>query len=510
MDARRNGRRRPAEDGRVRKHAVSTVDETERPTIGLPYLSIVVTSRNDDHGGDVLHRTQVFLDGLAAQADRHALDVELVLVEWNPPADRPRLADVLRWPEAGEHFEARIVEVPPEVHARLEHADRLPLFQMLAKNVGIRRARGRFVLATNIDLLFSDELVAFLAEGGLDPMRLYRTDRYDVDVGIPDAPTDERLAWCDRNLLRVCRREGTYDVRSGRFYRIYEDTRVPLWLAPWLRFARFLGRATRHLAVRSITRPLRLLRRLGLGAWLRSARASHAVAVALAAIALALLDPAAKHFDLHRADRLRTRLRRIARGHRQAKRRPRRRRPRLRFRLPKISPAQLIAETRSATSLRWRFLQHAWLGERARMRLHTNACGDFTLLSRDGWLATEAYPELELFSMHVDSLFMYRAHYAGFRELVLPYRVYHLEHDAGFKPDEKGLAALNTRLQQSAIPQISNEQFLDWVIQMYQTRRQVFPKRPTWGFGKEALPELRVAPRLDTQASGLGRTKEVA
>src|SRR5881227_2143419 len=105
---------------------------------GAPYLSIVATTRNDDHGVGQLARTQKFLDALAAQCERHGLDAELVLVEWNPPPDRPGLRDVLRWPAPGDHFEARIVEVPASIHDRLEYSDRLPLFQMIAKNVGIR------------------------------------------------------------------------------------------------------------------------------------------------------------------------------------------------------------------------------------------------------------------------------------------------------------------------------------------------------------------------------------
>jgi len=36
---------------------------------------------------------------------------------------------------------------------------------MIAKNVGIRRARGRFVLSTNIDILLSNELVDYIAAG---------------------------------------------------------------------------------------------------------------------------------------------------------------------------------------------------------------------------------------------------------------------------------------------------------------------------------------------------------
>ncbi len=62
------------------------------------HLSIVVASRNDDQGGRLLHRMQHFLDGLVAQCCRHGLSAELIFVEWNPPLDRPRVKEVLRWP----------------------------------------------------------------------------------------------------------------------------------------------------------------------------------------------------------------------------------------------------------------------------------------------------------------------------------------------------------------------------------------------------------------------------
>ena len=38
-----------------------------------PYLSIVATTRNDDHGGSLLRRTQTFVNALVAQCNRHEL-----------------------------------------------------------------------------------------------------------------------------------------------------------------------------------------------------------------------------------------------------------------------------------------------------------------------------------------------------------------------------------------------------------------------------------------------------
>ena len=56
-----------------------------------PYLSVVVTSRNDDHGGDPLKRLQAFINCFDAQCCRTGLDAEVIIVEWNPPPDKPRV-----------------------------------------------------------------------------------------------------------------------------------------------------------------------------------------------------------------------------------------------------------------------------------------------------------------------------------------------------------------------------------------------------------------------------------
>jgi hypothetical protein len=189
-----------------------------------PYLSVVVTARNDDHGGNLLGRMQVFVDAWINQAKRHNLSSELIVVEWNPPAGRDRLAQALRWPGDTGPCEVRIIEVPPEVHGRYRQAEALPLYQMIAKNVGIRRARGEFILATNIDILFSDELVRFLASRRLEKGRMYRIDRHDVASDIPvDGTLDEQLAYCRSHEIRIFAREGIYPLTEEGFRRNAEQ-----------------------------------------------------------------------------------------------------------------------------------------------------------------------------------------------------------------------------------------------------------------------------------------------
>src|SRR5664280_188812 len=161
-----------------------------------PYLSVVVAARNDDHGGNLLGRMQVFVDAWINQGKRHNLSSELIIVEWNPPAGRERLAQALRWPNDTGPCEVRIIALPPEVHARYRDAAALPMCQTIAKNAGIRRARGEFILATNIDTVFSDELVQFLASRRLERGRMYRIDRHDVMSGVPlDGTLDEQRAY---------------------------------------------------------------------------------------------------------------------------------------------------------------------------------------------------------------------------------------------------------------------------------------------------------------------------
>jgi hypothetical protein len=177
-----------------------------------PYLSVVVTTRNDDHGGDPLRRLQAFVNTFARQCARTGLDAELIVVEWNPPDDRPRLSQLLRVPSHAP-FPVRLVEVPAAIHETFRFAAVLPLFQMIAKNAGIRRARGRFVLATNIDIIFSTELVEHLASGQLEPGHLYRVDRHDIEAAFPvDAPLDEQMEYCRTHHLRLHTRSGSHAV----------------------------------------------------------------------------------------------------------------------------------------------------------------------------------------------------------------------------------------------------------------------------------------------------------
>ena len=143
------------------------------------YVSIILSARNDGHEGNFMLRLQTSLDQLAAAGRMYpSLSAELVLVEWAPPPHRPSLRRALRWPRGLPRV--RIIKVPPAVHDALPQAAQDAFPQFFAKNVGMRRARGKYMLVTNGDVLLGHALIEILARRDLLPDAFYRIDRHDL------------------------------------------------------------------------------------------------------------------------------------------------------------------------------------------------------------------------------------------------------------------------------------------------------------------------------------------
>jgi len=171
---------------------------------GNPYLSIVITSRNDDRGGNMLRRMQVSLSGLLEQLEKYRIESELILVDWNPPADKPLLKDVVKWLDKLKYCTIRVIVVPPSIHQRYEYSDKIPVNAVVAVNCGIRRARGQFILPGTIDSLYSDELMSYIAFKSLEEDERYRADRCDVDRNVVQYDTlNEQLGYCQKNIIQI-------------------------------------------------------------------------------------------------------------------------------------------------------------------------------------------------------------------------------------------------------------------------------------------------------------------
>jgi hypothetical protein len=130
--------------------------------------------------------------------------------------------------------------------------------------------------------------------------------------------------------------------------------------------------------------------------------------------------------------------------------------------------------------------------------LHTNGCGDFTVLSRDDWARLRGYPEWPIFSWHLDSAFMYAAAANDVREVALGkrYRIYHLDHAPGSGYSPSGAAQLFARLDAKRIPYLSNDDLERWRQQVATDPQSAIVNGPDWGLGGQVLPERQVFHRF--------------
>jgi hypothetical protein len=130
--------------------------------------------------------------------------------------------------------------------------------------------------------------------------------------------------------------------------------------------------------------------------------------------------------------------------------------------------------------------------------LHTNGCGDFTLLARDDWNRLRGYPEWPIFSWHLDSAFMYAASAHDVAEVALgaKYRIYHLDHSVGSGWSPHGAGQLFARLQAKGIPYLTDDDLKRWREQIAANPRLAIVNGPAWGLANHVLPERQILHRL--------------
>ena len=406
------------------------------------HLSVVAVSRNDNHGGSLTYRMQHFVSGFIEQCKRHDLKAELILVEWNPPEDNPPLVETLKFPHDLGPCCVRIICVPNELHMKLKHSNKQPLYQMIGKNVGIQRARGKYVLATNIDIIFSDEIIKFM-KNRLRPGKLYRVDRLDVPADLPENVSFENLLnFCKKNYFRINGKYGTYEVSA---------------------FIRKLGLKflCKSLSLVMLQRGIKNAKLFITNRFLpRLVK----IPVVLSSIFLnVIFSPIMK---INRYD--------------------------YKYALSKLN--NVFKSIPVSISMLKKVVRKSWtifagsLG--SKNCLHTNACGDFTLLSLEDWKNLRGYPEWDMYSWHLDSVFLYQARYSGIMEVDLPfkYSIYHIEHGGGYTPEES--QTLFSRLDRRGIPYLTNADLGRMVDEMKNKCEPILYNGESWSYLEEELSEV--------------------
>jgi hypothetical protein len=358
----------------------------------MTYLSVVAVSRNDDHGGDPLIRTQLFINCLAWQAEKYKLDIEIILVDWNPVSNKPPLSQVLNCPDTN-HALIRFITVPCELHQKLKSSSNLHLFQMIGKNVGIRRAKGEFVLATNIDILFSNELIELISKRKLDNKRQYRVDRYDIKNGVDiNLKLNELINYANNNIIRINKKNETISLNKD----IISKEKIN--------------------------------------------KVDEGVS------------------SKKEIDELNEKTKKIPLGNENS------------------------------------YVDGILLDINVPQEfIHTNACGDFTLMSKDAWMTIRGYPEFESYSFNIDSMGVMAAHYGGYNEIYLPhpYACFHIEHELGSGWTPEGSNYLFEKLLKKSIS-IPSWEVLNPIVKKMQSQigKALYLNNENWGLSKLNLIEM--------------------
>ena len=304
-------------------------------------------------------RMCIFVKALIHQCNKFQLPAELIMVEWNPPENTPYLKDILPQPPQNSYLTIRYIIVPNYLHKKLQFSEKLPLFQMIAKNAGIRRAKAPFVLCTNIDLLFSDDLFGQLKNQNLKKGVYYRANRCDVPETIDEnLSTEDQLQFCEKNILKR--------LGKSNLYPNLTDTNSFLFKY-WFMIPVF---------------------------------------VLLAKLKWKLNNP-----------------------------------------INNIINA-----------------------------MDTDACGDFTLMCKEDWLKIKGYPELEVYSLHIDSMGLFAANAVGLKQEIFSYKActYHINHDNGWEFNDPKKKVLF----------FTNKPVLDW-WSVYQWGVDILKKKETFDFNTE-------------------------
>ncbi len=294
------------------------------------------------------------------------------MVDWNSPDPNERLDKVLPNVDDVDYLSVRYVIVPPEIHDTFRFSEELGLYQMIAKNVGIRRAKAAFICCTNIDLLFSDQLFDELAERRLETGKFYRANRCDIPATINEKDNvEEQLKFCEANIIK---RLG----KIGEYVHIYNENGLFFKYPIFNPLLKFLN-------------------------WLK----------------------------------------------------------------PKM-----MSEFNVKLNA-----------------MDSDACGDFTMMNISDWEKIDGYLELEMYSLHIDTMALYAAIAQGIEQVIYPREMcsYHIAHDSGWEPG-------------NAVEQLqfyNKRPSLDWWVveaagrQIIQDKSNFDMNSDDWGLKNVILQEIK-------------------
>lgn len=197
-----------------------------------PYLSIIIAGRNDNYGGDFIFRLQNCITWNTELLEKYRVNTEFIIVNWNPIDENLPIDKSVNFIKKREFVKYKIITVPKNIHLQFCNDSRkhLPLFEYIAKNVGIKRSKGEFVLSMNPDILIDEKIIKKIAERKLQIDRFYRADRVDF--------TNNDI----NNQTIIWMKGFTYSVKPPMFFLKFKNKMSCLWRSNSIKCESFFQR----------------------------------------------------------------------------------------------------------------------------------------------------------------------------------------------------------------------------------------------------------------------------
>ncbi len=296
-----------------------------------------MATRNDNHGGNMIKKNQYFIDNWIKKTKKYKLSAELIIVEWNPDKNKKSLKKILKFPKLQKYQSIKIITVKNDVYKKMNLNKKIKFYQMIAKNIGVIRSKGKFILSTNIDIVFSDELIKKLSKEKLKSKTIYTSLRYDLNFN--DFKKEINNNNFFKYLTHINKKNYTYDFINKKYFFVNRT-----FLSLFLDSRKMFRKKFRKIIFRNVKKRILYL------------------------------------FEYL---------------------------------------ANILFEK----------------------NIHTNACGDFTLIDNNSWKSLRGYYEFKGYSWHLDSFLLLRAYYKNFSFKIFNEKIFHINHKigSGFTPGDKEL-----------------------------------------------------------------------
>lgn len=129
----------------------------DRGKLAEYYMTIVFVARNDNYAGDQYERLQNMLDSSFLMAKETKTRLEVLIIEWNPLEGKRNIMDTYRF-RRSDYLTWRILTVPPQLHDTFKYQHPKSLYEFEGKNIGIRYARGEYIVCVNQDDIWSQNM----------------------------------------------------------------------------------------------------------------------------------------------------------------------------------------------------------------------------------------------------------------------------------------------------------------------------------------------------------------